>query len=107
MGSKMQAKFDSSCKICNKTWKIDEPIFYQKDPKSVCSDQECFEKQGGKLFTGPFTPRSKGSFRPYRSAEEKQKDVETFLAIPQVAEIFAKLTNAEKVHVMASIYNCK
>ena len=92
-------------------------IFYQKEPKCVCSDKACFESQGGKVFDKPFNASSSfsknfhgkgsGSYRPYRSAEEKQKDVETFLAIPQVAEIFTKLTNVDKVNVMASIYNCK
>lgn len=109
MGSKMQAKFAGSCSKCNKTWIVGDAICYQKDPKVVCCDQTCFENQGGKLFDTPYNankPKS-NSYRPYRSAEEKKLDVETFIAIPAVAEVFAKLDPKEKATLMASIYNCK
>jgi len=50
----MNAKFDGKCYKCSKTWKKDDPIFYQREPKTVCSDRECFEKHGGKIFEKSF-----------------------------------------------------
>ena len=51
MGTKIKGKYAGQCKICGSDWKVGEDIFYQKDPKAICSDKECFEEQGGK-----FTP---------------------------------------------------
>ena len=53
MGTKIKGKYAGQCKICGSDWKVGEDIFYQKDPKAICSDKECFEEQGGK-----FTPYS-------------------------------------------------
>jgi hypothetical protein len=62
LGSKMNAKFDGKCYKCLKTWKKDDPIFYQREPKAVCSDKECFEKYGGKVYEGkPFAGNSFGN----------------------------------------------
>jgi hypothetical protein len=54
MGTKITGKYAGNCKICGSDWKVGEQIFYQKDPKAICVDKECFEEQGGK-----FTPYSK------------------------------------------------
>ena len=53
MGTKITGKYAGNCKICGSDWKVGEQIFYQKDPKAICVDKECFEEQGGK-----FTPYS-------------------------------------------------
>ena len=53
MGTKITGKYAGNCKICGSDWKVGEQIFYQKDPKAICIDKECFEEQGGK-----FTPYS-------------------------------------------------
>ncbi len=49
MGTKMKAKFDGMCKNCGEEWHVGNEIFYQKDPKAICADQECFKSQGGSL----------------------------------------------------------
>jgi len=49
MGMKIKAKFDGSCKNCGETWVVDDEINYQKTPKAICSDLECFSQQGGTL----------------------------------------------------------
>ena len=118
----MQAKFDSGCKKCDRTWKEEDPIFYQKEPKAVCSDLDCFKEQGGKIFDTPYNANKTQAktFRPFRSAEEKQKDVLTFLAIPEVAKLYQKVRNVddtthqleyESAHqllgLLADIYNCR
>tara|TARA_R110000787_G_scaffold214765_2_gene323918 strand:+ start:97 stop:507 length:411 start_codon:yes stop_codon:yes gene_type:complete len=53
MGTKITGKYAGNCKICGSDWRVGEQIFYQKDPKAICVDKECFEEQGGK-----FTPYS-------------------------------------------------
>ena len=47
MGSKISAKFVGGCKICGNEWRVGEQLFYQKNPKAICSDEECFKSQGG------------------------------------------------------------
>ena len=52
MGTKIKAKFVGSCKLCGENWAVGEDIYYQKIPKAICSDKECFEQnQGGKIST--------------------------------------------------------
>jgi len=51
MGTTIKAKFVGNCKICGADWAIGESIFYQKLPKAICSEKECFDEQGGKLDT--------------------------------------------------------
>jgi len=47
MGTKITAKFDGSCKNCGSDWRVGQEIFYQKTPKAICSEKECFLHQGG------------------------------------------------------------
>lgn len=46
----IQAKFEGTCKHCGKSWKVGEQINYSKDPKAVCIDSGCFEKQKGLIL---------------------------------------------------------
>ena len=54
MGSQMSSKYSGKCNLCEKSWNVGEQMFYQKDPKCMCIDKECFEKQGGKIFEKSF-----------------------------------------------------
>tara|TARA_R110002020_G_scaffold395662_1_gene605713 strand:- start:5522 stop:5923 length:402 start_codon:yes stop_codon:yes gene_type:complete len=51
MGTKIKAKFDGGCKICGESWNVGDEICYQKTPKAICQDVECFSQQGGILGT--------------------------------------------------------
>ena len=53
----MQGKYAGSCKVCGSDWSVGDEIYYQKDPKAICSDKECFEQQGGRYtpFKGQTT----------------------------------------------------
>ena len=51
MGTKRKAKFDGNCKICGNQWAVGDEICYQKTPKAICIDLECFSQQGGSLST--------------------------------------------------------
>ena len=62
MGSQMSAKFDGKCYKCGNSWKKDDTIFYQREPKAVCSDRQCFEKHGGKIFEKSF-PKANQAFQ--------------------------------------------
>ena len=46
----IQAKFEATCKHCGKPWKVGDQINYSKDPKAVCIDSGCFEKQKGLIL---------------------------------------------------------
>jgi hypothetical protein len=47
MGSKIKAKYDCSCKICGSIWNVGDDLYYQKQPRATCSEEECFKQQGG------------------------------------------------------------
>jgi hypothetical protein len=68
MGSKITAKYAGMCKICGSDWSVGNPIFYQKEPKAICTDEECYNEQGGNLtksFQSSFAkPMSTGYQRP-------------------------------------------
>lgn len=51
MGSMIKAKFKGECKICGSSWSVGEDLFYQKTPKAICSNKECFTEQGGTIST--------------------------------------------------------
>ena len=51
MGSMIKAKFAGNCKICGAMWAVGDDICYQKSPKAICSDKECFKQQGGTIST--------------------------------------------------------
>lgn len=47
MGIKINAKFNGECKICGSSWSVGQDMWYQKDPKAICVDEECYQHQGG------------------------------------------------------------
>ena len=49
MGTKISAKYDGMCKTCGEEWHVKDEIYYQKTPKAICSDYDCFQQQGGNL----------------------------------------------------------
>ena len=84
MGTKISAKYNGQCKICGDSWQVGDNIFYQKDPKAICGDKECFEEQGGK-----FTPfKAQGSFGSYVKTPiiTKLRDVEISDEVKKITE---------------------
>lgn len=51
MGSMIKAKFRGDCKICGSTWSVGDDLYYQKTPKAICGNKECFTEQGGSIST--------------------------------------------------------
>jgi len=41
----IDAKFKGTCRHCGTTWGVGEPIHYSKEPKVVCTSEECFKTQ--------------------------------------------------------------
>jgi len=63
----MVAKYRGDCKVCGSEWKVGEQIYYQKDPKVICTDEPCYSEQGGsitKSFQSSFTKPSQSYQRP-------------------------------------------
>ena len=46
----MKTQYPGSCKVCGSLWKVGDEIFYQKEPKAICSDEKCYQEQGGEKF---------------------------------------------------------
>lgn len=49
----MKSQYSGTCSVCQLAWNVGEEIFYQKDPKAICKNEDCFKNQGGK----PFVPK--------------------------------------------------
>jgi hypothetical protein len=49
MGTKISAKYAGDCKNCGSDWEVGDEICYQKTPKAICVDMECFTEQGGTI----------------------------------------------------------
>jgi len=78
----MESKYEGKCNVCQNTWKAGDNIFYQKDPKVICANKECYEDQGGKEYTGGSSSSggnsfggSKSTYAPIRSLEQKISDM--------------------------------
>ena len=41
----MKTKYEGVCRTCGKSWKVGDEILFSKEPKAVCIDSACFEKQ--------------------------------------------------------------
>ena len=89
MGSKMESIYNGKCEKCGKTWVKGNPIFYQKgdgtdaNPKLICTDQKCFELNGGKISEWkPEAQKGQSTFqaRPVKNIEQKLADIDVAYA---------------------------
>ena len=44
----IKAKYDGACKLCGAVWNVGDDLYYQRTPKAICTDHECYTEQGGK-----------------------------------------------------------
>jgi len=52
MGFKFKSKYEGTCKVDpNHKWGIGIQIFMDKDKNILCSDEECYKKQGGSAIS--------------------------------------------------------
>ena len=97
MGTKIKAKYDGLCKICGEDWIIGDSIFYQKNPKAICSDEKCFNQQGGTI----------SSFNSYGNKSDviitKIPDVDVSDTVKQVAEVLQQFVVVAH-HLTKSMY---
>jgi hypothetical protein len=95
MGSKIKAKYDGGCKICGGSWNIGDDLFYQKNPKAICSDEQCFKQQGG--IVKEFTVRKDDVI------VTKLPDVEVGDSVKQIAEVLQQFIVVAH-HLTKSMY---
>ena len=77
MGSIMNAKYKGTCQYCDSEWKVGDKIYYQKTPKAICSEERCFNEQGGKVSEWKPQDKKTGSFNT-------QPDTNLKMDIPDV-----------------------
>tara|TARA_R110002020_G_scaffold1019_9_gene5222 strand:- start:8308 stop:8688 length:381 start_codon:yes stop_codon:yes gene_type:complete len=80
MGSKIKAKYDGACKFCGEDWVVGDDLYYQKNPKAICSEESCFNQQGGKVSTFSFNKNTD-------VIVTRIPDIEVGDSVKQVAEI--------------------
>ena len=89
-GMTISAKFEGKCKglpndgnLIVHSWKIGDQIHYQKEPKCVCINEECFNYQKSQTPSSPVT----ASQTPSRTESEKTDDNARMIEINwQIAE---------------------
>ena len=64
------------------SWKVNDEIFYQKEPKCICVNEECFKKQQeeAKGAASP-TPVAPSTTLPQRSGTERTEECKAMLEI--------------------------
>jgi hypothetical protein len=98
MGTKIKAKYDGLCKICGTDWIVGDQICYQKNPKAICGDENCFKQQGGTI----------SSFGSYGAKKDdviitKIPDVDVSDSVKQVAEVLQQFVVVAH-HLTKSMY---
>ena len=60
----LDAKFKGTCSHCGESWSVGAKIFYSKEPRAVCTSEECFETQKGLNLpaTSGFSKGDKSSY---------------------------------------------
>ncbi len=81
-------------------WSVGDQIYYQREPKCICVNQTCFEKQ--KQATGSTQSASTGSTTDMkakitRSTSERESDLGAFIATCSNASIELKGSDAAQV----------
>ena len=92
----MITKYAGSCKLCGQLWKEGDTIFYQKDPKAICSDEKCYKEQGGEDFV-PQKPSGNSPQTTLTGVEAKMSNAGALdaqlanIAYSRLADVEAKL----------------
>ena len=102
----ISAKFDGSCKVCGLEWKVGDQIYYSKEPKATCLDEQCFKQQGGNSKPY-FAKSSSGSFGKIytRTTEDKVKDVSAFFDFIKSLNIVEEIEPYSLATILATVYN--
>ena len=87
MGTKISAKYDGMCKLCGEEWRVSDEIYYQKQPKAICSDYDCFQKQSGTLDKLQSKQSSFTSFRD-QVIVSKLPDATASDSVKKVADVW-------------------
>ena len=77
----LTSQYAGKCKVCGKEWKVGNEIWYQKDPKAICIDEQCFERQksGTTTLTSPTVNYPEPT--PARTESEKTEDAKHMIEI--------------------------
>lgn len=96
MGSKIKAKYDGACKFCGEDWVVGDDLYYQKNPKAICSEESCFKQQGGTVSTYGFNKNAD-------VIVTRIPDIEVGDSVKQVAEILQQYVVVAH-HLTKSMY---
>ena len=96
MGGKITAKYDGACKFCGEEWGVGDDLYYQKNPKAICSDETCFKQQGGTVRAFAFNKKDD-------VIVTKIPDIDVGDSVKQVAEILQQYVVVAH-HLTKSMY---
>ncbi len=96
MGGKITAKYDGACKFCGEEWVVGDDLYYQKNPKAICSDETCFKQQGGTVRAFAFNKKDD-------VIVTKIPDIDVGDSVKQVAEILQQYVVVAH-HLTKSMY---
>jgi len=82
----LTSQYTGKCKVCGKEWKVGNEIWYQKEPKAICIDEQCFERQksGTTTLTPPtvnYPPPTGNPPTAARTESERTEDAKHMIEI--------------------------
>ncbi len=107
----MKSQYEGKCGVCGTTWKPGDEIHYQKDPKCICKDRTCWDKQvaaGGADKLKNSAPHGQAATVPQRTDEAKLMDSKKMLellwcpALTEAAKVYPDIPQTE-THGVANI----
>jgi len=98
MGKQMKSRFDGNCKVCGSSWKSGTDIYYQNDPKIICSNKECYSEQGGTITASPPYPEYAGKLSVSRGRTTEQKIADLVVFDEQIFKLaMSRLVQLENI----------
>jgi hypothetical protein len=79
------------------SWRVGDQIFYQRDPKCICINADCFEKQKQATGTTPARQSTDIKAKITRTTDERAADLGVFLSTLANASISASGSDCAQV----------
>jgi len=101
----IQSQYEGKCKgytndageLTIHSWRVGDQIFYQRDPKCICINADCFEKQQHAAGTSPAKQTTDMKAKITRTTDERASDLGVFLSTLANANISATDTACAQV----------
>ena len=93
----IKAKFAGSCKLCGEEWSKDFDIHYSREPRAICINEQCFNKQKGN------SPQQSSGYQRNQNIVTIKPDVKVSTAVNHAEELL-KMSIAKAHDITIELY---